>query len=193
MAIDQTALLRLAAMSQGLPYYAHLLGLHAATSAVDHRSLTVDADGVDAALEAAISESQQSIVSEYESAVRSPRPEAFYRQTLLACALAQVDELGYFAPAELREPISTILGQRRDVASYMGQLNALANEDRGPVLGVTGGRRSRRFRFVNPLLKPYVVLRGVREGLITEREAYAFTDPERRTRSRIPMSPSNYQ
>ena len=178
MTVDQRPLLRLAAMSQGLPYYAHLLGLHAATSAVDSKSLTVGADDVDTALEIAISESQQSIVSDYASAVRSPRPEALFRQTLLACASAEADELGYFAPADLREPISAILEQRREIASYMGQLNALSREDRGPALSVSGDRRNRRFRFVNPLLKPYVILRGVREGLVTEEQAYSFTDPD---------------
>ena len=178
MGIEQRAVLRLAALSQGLPYYTHLLGLHAAASAVDSRSLTVTADDVEAALEAAISESQQSIVSDYTSAVRSPRPEALYRQTLLACALAPADELGYFAPADLRDPISAILGTRRDVASYMAQLNALARDDRGPALDVTGDLRSRRFRFANPLLKPYVILRGVRDKLITEQETYAFTEPD---------------
>ncbi len=59
MAIDERAVLRLAAMSQGLPYYTHLLGLHAATSAVDTKSLTVGTDDVEAALAAAISESQR--------------------------------------------------------------------------------------------------------------------------------------
>ena len=178
MAIDQRAVLRLAAMSQGLPYYTHLLGLHAATSAVDSKSLTVGTDDVETALEAAISESQQSIVSDYASAVRSPRPEALYRQTLLACALAPADELGYFAPADLRAPISTILKERREVASYMAQLNALAGDERGPALNVAGDPRSRRFRFANPLLKPYVILRGVSDDLITEQQAYTFTEPD---------------
>lgn len=178
MAVGRRALLRLAAMSQGLPYYTHLLGLHSAASAVDNRSLTVESGDVDAALRVAIGESQHSIVSDYTSAVRSPRPEALYRQTLLACALAEADELGYFAPADLREPISTILRKERDIASYMGQLNALSSRDRGPALSVTGDPRNRRFRFKNPLLKPYVILRGVTDGLITEERAYSFTDPD---------------
>ena len=133
---------------------------------------------METALAAAISESQQSIVSDYASAVRSPRPEALYRQTLLACALAPADGLGYFAPADLRAPISTILKERRDVASYMAQLNALAGDERGPALNVAGDPRSRRFRFANPLLKPYVILRGVSDDLITEQQAYTFTEPD---------------
>ncbi len=60
----------------------------------------------------------------------------------------------------------------------MAQLNALAGADRGPALNVTGDPRSRRFRFANPLLKPYVVLRGVSDGLVIEQQAYTFTEPD---------------
>ena len=178
MNIYPRAVLRLAAMSQGFPYYAHLLGLHAGIAAIDRNSLTVEPSDIDAAMTRAISESQQSVIADFIKAVTSPRPENLYRQTLLACALANADDLGYFAPANLKDPISVILGRTRDVPTYMKQLEAFTKDDRGPTLGQSGDPRNRRFRFVNPLLKPYVILRGIADGLISEQEAFLFTQPD---------------
>ncbi|MCC6238048.1 MAG: orc1/cdc6 family replication initiation protein [Dehalococcoidia bacterium] len=179
MTIYPRAVLRIAALSQGFPYYAHLLGLHSAMHAIEARqSLTVEPADVDSAITRAISESQQSVLAEYTKAVSSPRPENLYRQTLLACALSAADDLGYFAPADLKAPISTILKKSRDVPTYIKQLDAFTKADRGPALEFSGDARNRRFRFVSPLLKPYVVLRGISDGLITELAALQFTQPE---------------
>ena len=174
----RSGLLRIAAFSQGFPHYTHLLGLHAALHAIDRDSAEVDARDVDYAVTVAIKESQQSVVAAYRKAVTSHHPDNLYRQTLLACAMTPGDDLGYFSAGAVREPMSQVMRSDRAIPSYLKQVQALTREDRGSVLQTTGATRVKRFRFANPLLRPYVVFRGIEEGAIRESGAFVHSAPE---------------
>lgn len=89
----------------------------------------------------------------------SPRPDHRFREVLLACAVA---------PADVRRPLTRIIGKRAEIQAFIRHLNQLCDESRGAVLQKTGAARKQRFRFTDPLLKPYVVLHGVDEKLIGE-------------------------
>ncbi|MBA4181693.1 MAG: hypothetical protein C0506_13975 [Anaerolinea sp.] len=179
MTIEPKQVLRIAGLAQGFPYYAHLLGLHSAIHAADaRRSLTVQAPDVNEAIKQSITQTQQSILTDYTKAITSPRPENLYKQTLLACALTKADDLGYFAPADVKEPMTRVMKKARDVPSFVKQIKALTDSERGPALEQAGEHRKLRFRFAHALLKPYVVFRGVDEGLIDESEAYQYAQPD---------------
>jgi len=156
----------LLAVSQGLPHYTHLLGLHATRTAVDACSWVVQETHVEQALELAIVGSQQSLLRAYHSATTSPRPDNLFKQVLLACAMAKTDQLGYFAAADLRDPLSRIMRRPYDIPSYTQHLNQFCSPDRGNVLQRTGNRRRYRFRFRNPLLQPFVVMQGMQDSFI---------------------------
>jgi hypothetical protein len=47
-------------------------------------------------------------------------------------------------------------------------LRRLLRRNRGAVLRRIGTKHSYRFRFANPLLQPYVILKGIRDGRISE-------------------------
>jgi hypothetical protein len=100
----------------------------------------------------------------------SQRPEALYRQVLLAAALAETDELGYFANADVREPMSKIMGRRYEIPSFSQHLSAFCEPSRGPVLERVGAERNYRYRFKNPLLQPFVIMQGLSAGLISEED-----------------------
>jgi hypothetical protein len=61
-----------------------------------------------------------------------------------------------------------IMGRRYEIPAFSQQLNALSDPagGRGPILEKAGRTRKFRFRFINPLLQPYVVMRGLAEGMI---------------------------
>jgi hypothetical protein len=69
------------------------------------------------------------------------------------------------------------------IEAYARHLHAFSEDDRGPVLKrkIRGTKRP-RFRFINPLLQPYILLRGVDEGLISdaqlERATTVKPDPD---------------
>ncbi len=170
MTVTDEAVSYIAGLSQGLPHYTHLLGLHSARAAIADRSTRLQLGHVDAAIGTAIDNAQQTLQQAYHRAVMSQRPEALYRQVLLAAALAETDELGYFANADVREPMSKIMGRRYEIPSFSQHLSAFCEPSRGPVLGRVGAERNYRYRFKNPLLQPFVIMQGLSAGLISEED-----------------------
>jgi Cdc6-like AAA superfamily ATPase len=165
MTISRDAVTKITALSQGLPHYTQLLTQLAAQAALAHRRTAVGTRDVDAAVDRALERAQQSVVEAYEEATADTR-RSIYPQVLLACALAPENDFGLFTPADVRAPLSKILGKPYKTGAFAGHLEELSQESRGGVLQKQGEGRTSRFRFVNPLLQPYVAMRGVSEGIV---------------------------
>ena len=174
MTITPDALDKICILSRGLPHYTHLIAQHAAWAAVDADQTEITEYHVGAAMRSAIANAQQSIESAYHRATMSPRKESLFAEVLLACALAQCDQLGYFAAADLREPMSAIMHRQYDIPSYIRHLVEFCKTGRDSVLQEIGGKYQRRFRFRNPLLQPYVIMRGLADTLITLNQMKEF-------------------
>jgi Cdc6-like AAA superfamily ATPase len=165
--IDEDAKSKIVRLSKGLPHYTHLLGLHAALTAINTKRNAIIKADIIKAIEVALKEAQQSIISAYNLATTSPR-ENLYKQVLLACALVPPDELGTFSAADVRKPMSEIMKRTYDIPAFSQHLKAFCSEERGPILQRTGAKRRYRFRFINPLLQPFVIMRGINDGLIPQ-------------------------
>jgi hypothetical protein len=167
MTIVDEARERIARISEGLPTYTHLLALEAVQRAIiDDRTEISEAD-VDAALKTAVETTQQSIRSTYHKATTSPRKDNLFGKVLLACALAPTDFLGYFATADVREPLSVIADRKYEIRAFLQHLKEFTDPRRGPVLQQVGTARRFRYRFVNPMMQPFVIMHGLATGLIT--------------------------
>lgn len=166
MEIDGKVLSKLAGLSQGLPHYTHLIALHAARKAIDDGSLKIENKHFDEAIKSALQNAQQSIISAFHKATASPRRDNLYKQVLLACALAKTDELGSFQAADIKEPMSQIMKKPYEIPTFSRHLNDFCDLNKGPILKKFGTKRKFRFRFQNPLMQPYVIMRGLSEGLI---------------------------
>lgn len=167
MTIAANAKNRIADLSQGLPHYTHLLGLHAAQHAINDSRSEVDITDVNHAIRLAVEQAQQSIIRGYHKATNSPRGN-LYAQVLLACALAPSDDLGYFSSSDVRDPLSEIMHRRYEIPAFSQHLKDFCGNERGPILERTGYSRRYRFRFINPLMEPYIIMNGLKRGLITE-------------------------
>jgi Cdc6-like AAA superfamily ATPase len=169
--IAEAALEKICLLSRGLPHYTHLLGQHAAWQAVARGRRRITDEHLAAATRAAIADAQQTVLREYYQATASPRTESLFHEVLLACALAPCDEFGYFTAGGVRGPLSVIRGRDYEIPYFSRHLHAFASDARGGLLQQIGQRRSRRYRFRNPLLQPYAIIRGVAEGLISLEQA----------------------
>ncbi len=167
MVAEIDAAKRIVALSQGLPHYTHLLTQLAAQRAAMAGRVRVELTDTQVAIDSALGKAQQSIISAYLTATASPR-ENMYQQVLLACAMAETDQLGYFAAVDVRDPLSKIMGRRYEIPAFSQHLNAFSEDHRGPVLQRTGTSRRFRFRFVNPLMQPFVIMDGLKKGLIKD-------------------------
>ena len=167
MEIDLEAREQISALSQGLPHNAHDLGLRTGYACLEAGRLRAAKGDVELAIKQSVENAQQSMASSYCKAVDSPH-ENIYKEILLAAALASANELGYFSAGELRKPLAIITGRDYGIDAYMKHLNSFCEESRGKLLERRGERRRYRFRFSDPIMEPYVILRGIAEGLISK-------------------------
>jgi hypothetical protein len=157
-------------ISQGLPHYTHLIGLHAIRKAAMERfARLVERVDVFEALKEAVKQAQQSVTEKHANATHSAHKDALYRHVLLACGVAAAtshDALGYFNPGALVMPLYTILGREVEIATFNSHLAEFCQEKRGSVLERIGQARAYRFRFHDPLLVPFVFMDALTHGLI---------------------------
>lgn len=165
--IDPEAEKRIVLLSQGLPHYAHLLGLHSVRAAAQRRTPgSISVQDVDRAIRTALDSAQQSLRNAFHRATTSPRADNLYQHVLCACAVADIDELGYFAAADVRAPMREITGRNYGIPAFARHLNEFCRERRGKVLQKIGTPRRYRFRFRNPLMQPYTIMNGLDSGLL---------------------------
>jgi len=167
MDIEFEAICQIAALSQGLPHNAHELGLRTGYASLEAGNLKANQNDVEVAIRQAVGNAQQTMVASYCQAIASPH-ENIYKEILLAAALAKTDELGYFSAGDLRKPLAVITNKEYGIDGYMRHLNSFCEESRGQLLERKGERRRYRFRFSEPIMEPYVILKGIADGLVNK-------------------------
>ena len=177
MSIEGDAKWKTINLSKGLPTYVHHLGKHAVFCALQNLRTNVIEHDVDSAIEEVLKAAQQTLKDSYEAATRSNQARALFRHLITACALAKVDDAGYFMPTAIKDPYSAILDKKIEIANFQDTLREFA-ENRGRILERTGEQRSFRFRFANPAMQPYVIMRGIADGIIDSAAKRALSSPE---------------
>jgi Cdc6-like AAA superfamily ATPase len=174
---DNDAVWKMIYLSRGLPNYTHLLAMHSATYSIDNKRLAVTHKDVDSALERSVRELDQSNKEKYMAAIRSQRgDDTLYPSVLLACALAPTDELGRFQQSAVTGPLNKLNpGKNYQAATFALHMNALCMSERGAVLQKFGTPRNYRYRFTDPMLQPYVILKALSEGVLNDESAEIFS------------------
>ena len=165
-------------LSKGLPAYVHALGKHAVYNALSDRRIIIREQDVDQAISDVLQSSQQSLKSAYETATRSNQPGSLHRHILTACALAKGDDSGWFTPTAVREPLSSIYQRNIEIGNFQDRLKEFASPKRGDILERMGEARSYRYRFAKPAMQPYVIMRGIRDGIVDDAAKEALSSPE---------------
>ena len=174
---DSDAVWKIIFLSRGLPYYAHLIAMNAARYSIDNKKTVVKHTDVDKALERSIVDLDQSIKEKYVMAIRSQRgDDTLYPTVLLACAFANTDELGRFQQSAVTSPLNKILPDKNyQPSTFALHMNAFCEAERGSVLQRFGAARNYRYRFSDPMMQPFVILKGLNEGRITDQIAEIFS------------------
>ena len=162
-------------LSQGLPYVTHILSLYSARASLEDSSLTMSSSAVQKGIRKSLDQWQESIKTAYHDATRSHQPDHLYKEVLLACALAEVDDKSFFTAAAVRGPLRAVAGRPDlDIPNFARHLKEMSDQRRGRILVREGETRRIRYRFVNPLMRPYVIMRGVADGLLTQEKRDAI-------------------
>ena len=161
MKLELKAQQKIIDLSQGLPPYTHRLALHATRAAIRTQRLTITEADVNHAIKDAVENAQQSLRENYRKAISSPQTGNLFGQVLLACARAKTDDFGYFAAADVRTPMSRIMRRRYEIPSFARHLNRFCQPERGCVLRKEGEKHRYRYRFSDPLMQPFVIMKGI--------------------------------
>ena len=156
----------IARLTHGFPYYAHLIGQSAGLATVKNEKMVIGLEDVLEGLAIATENAQESVKRSYYDAVSSTRTNSIHREVMLACALANQDEFGYFTAVDIRVLLSEFLGVPVDLARYLRYLSDFAGDERGNVLQKEGRPWRQRYRFANPLMETFVILKGFEDGLL---------------------------
>lgn len=168
MSIDRNVESQIVSLAQGLPGYTHLLGQNATRSAIRRKSMAIGIEDLNVALDKSIATCDEKITELYSRAVRSAKPGNQYKEALLACALASADERGYFSAADVREPFKRIMRRpEMDIPHFSRHIAKFCTRERGPALVQDGNRKSYEYRFSDALLRPYVVIKGINDRMVT--------------------------
>jgi len=149
-------------VSQGLPHYTHLIGLHSAREALKRFTKKIEVSDVHRAFPKAIQQAIQSIQEIYSRAIQSAHKDALYEKVILACAAASsdaMDTFGYFRPADIVKPLAVVLNRPNvKIGTFRDHINEFCEEARGSVLEREGKPRSYKYRFKEPLLPPFIFM-----------------------------------
>jgi Cdc6-like AAA superfamily ATPase len=167
MTVSGDAIWTIIALSRGLPYFTQTLSKHAALHAIDDRRLEVTNEDVESSMERFIEDTEKSFKEAYRSAIRSNQ-DNYFEQSLLACALAKTDEEGFFTANDVVEPYSAIMKDKKRIAHFEKHLRRFSSDDGGKILIKRGGDRKQTFRFKDPMMQPYVIIRGIQNKKIPE-------------------------
>ena len=158
---------RIIGVSQGFPHYTHLLAQNAARQALDGGRDIVTERDVIAGMMTAVKRADQSHRELYHSAVTGTKKQNLWHQVVAACALADSDERGYFPTRSVQDQLSRILERSVKQQTVAFHLGKLTEHSRGPLLERTGPERRYRYRFLNPLMRPFVLMAATAEGIIS--------------------------
>ncbi len=159
---------RIVTVSQGFPHYTHALGQNSARKAFDAGRMTINDGDVTEGMRELVEFGDQSHRELYHLAVTGTKPGNKWKQVVAACALAETDERGFFSSRAVQDSLSKILGRpviQQTVAFHLGKLTEAT---RGPLLERKGPERRYRYRFINPLMRPFTLIKSTTDGVIPE-------------------------
>ena len=134
-------------LSYGLPYYVHMLGKYSFKTAAIGRYLRITSETVDQAIDEFVEDTEQFYYDDYHTAVSSNQTDSQFHEVLLACALAERNESGFFSATSVIRPLSEILGREVKHANFQRHLTEFMSKGRGPILIRRGSERQYRYRF----------------------------------------------
>jgi Cdc6-like AAA superfamily ATPase len=182
MTVDDTVLLEISGLSKGLPNYAHMLALYAGRHSLDRQSLKVASEDLEYAVSDSIRQAQESIRTNYYKATNSVKRGTLFEDVLLACSMAECDEFGWFQPANICEPLHKVTGEDLTTDRFAVHLKAFCEDARGPVLVRSGGDYRWKYRFKDPMMQPFVIMKGLATQKIKKDALNLLRDPNGQNR-----------
>lgn len=156
---DEDVKQRIVALSQGLPYQVQLLCLRCGQAAIEAGVRRVAEEHLESAIDQAIALAPRAVERVYERAFPGTSREAA-RVVAFAAASSACDFYGYFSLDDLARAGRNAQSAEALIAGNLSALlDELASDTRGPaLLRVRDDRTGRRYAFIDPLMRAYLIL-----------------------------------
>lgn len=141
------------------------------------RRILIGVKDVEASMDEFIENSEVTFKDAYRDATRSNQAN-YFCESLLACALADPDDEGWFTANDVLEPYSAIMKSKKTIAHYEKHLRRFSSEEGGNVLHKRGGDRQQQFRFADPMMQPYVIIKGIQLDIIDDKARASLLQKE---------------
>ena len=145
-------------LSSGYPHFTHALCNFSAITAILVGSEDVVYDHLLVAIRQTVNSAHESLKESYRNATLATKKNIF-QEVLYSAALVETDEYGYFQANDLEEVLSTLTGQQMRVNNFTFHLGKFCLDERGEIFKVTGARNRHRYKFKNPLMKAFILLK----------------------------------
>lgn len=166
MHVSENIIEKIIKLSKQFPHYTHLLSKHTFSHAIRAgRNQVIPAD-LEKAVSDAVDGAHESTRAAYHKATMDSRPGTLFTTVLLACALVEEDEHGTFRATELEKPLKEITKRDIGVGTFQYHIDLFCKNTSGHILQKLGSKNQHRYRFKNPLMKPYILLKAYGEKQI---------------------------
>jgi Cdc6-like AAA superfamily ATPase len=183
MTIDSFARIMAVTLSQRFPFYAHSFGLYSGLKAIDDSRTNITRDDVFRAILDVVLNSEN-VRQAYFTATKSTQSKSRYDAALIACALSDRNEMGFFPAAEMCKWMSALSGKKydiaRDIGRYVHYLSEFCEPKRGGIIQRVGAKGNYFYRFADPLMQPFVFIKAFGEGKLSEQILGLFAKEEPR-------------
>lgn len=159
---------RIVAASMGFPHFTHALGQNSARAALDASRMEITQEDLLSGMNTLVSFGDQTHRETYHRAVTGTKKGNIWREVVAACAYAASDERGFFSSRSVQEALSRLLKRRVIQQTVAFHLGKLTEPSRGPLLQRIGPERRYRYRFLNPIMRPFVLIKATSDGLLPE-------------------------
>lgn len=168
--ITSDAVWRITHFSSGLPFYAHSLGKYSALKAIESEKMDISEGTVLSAIDDCMADVDYTITEGYTRATERIYSKAnIYAQVLAACALAETNNLGQFNTTSVLVPLRSIMEDPEyKIATFSFSLNEMCGPERGGVFIRSGARRVYQYQFTEAAMQPYVIMKSLKEGVLSK-------------------------
>ncbi len=169
MNMDEKVKEDIISFSQGFPHYVHLLSKYSMLNAIDKKYNVVVRNNFDEAINEGVENVYESTRRIYQKAVHTNKESALYEHVVHACALVGEDEHGTFKASDLLAPLREICNTEIPLKAYTYHLSMLPKDSRGNILQKVVFGKQNRYRFKNPIVKAYVLIRLYQKGFLKKK------------------------
>lgn len=159
LSIDSPMVQRIIDYSSGFPSFTHLLCKYAAHKAILDNASEITYAHFTSAVYHSLENANQSLRDAYKLAIDSEKELSEFGDLLYACALAKSDDVNYFTIGDALDEFNRLTKSTWSLDQIKEKLNQLADEERGEALEKVESAFKTKYRFRNPMMKPFVRLK----------------------------------